>query len=198
MQLEELNKERLEKLARYLAHGISAENSGGAVGYSETKVLMLLETSEFQEILQKEREDIIANYVDTNTMYDRLEKKALGNIENSLKYNTDPDFNFKVAMLANRAIRRGSDGLQDNKPLDAAAANGGRITLNLSQQFVLAVQAGPLQKTVDVEVHRNELDVATPDEVSNLLQIKSYRNTELSGPTPQAEIRSLADFLDPV
>lgn len=190
-----VDTERLKQLARYLAHGIGAAQAGSAVGFSESKVMTLCETEDFQELLRKEKEEIVQNYVDTNSMYDRIEKKALGNIEQALRFNSDPDFNMRVAMLANRATRRGTANTPDNRPLDAAAADGRRITLSFSQHFVKIVQNGALHKTEDVAVHRAELDVATPQDVGELLQIRSFKNTDAEGVTPMTEVRKLADFL---
>ena len=196
MNLTEPGKEQLEQLAKYLAHGISAAQAGAAIGYSESRVLTLCSTESFQEILRAQQEEIVSNYVDTNSMYDRIEKKALENIEKVMRFNSDPDFNMRVAMLANRATRRGQSGLQDNQPLNAAAVDGRRITLNLSQQFVQIVQGGAMRKTEDVEVHRAELDVASPNEVTNLLGVRSFKEAQVEGISPMSELRKLADFLD--
>lgn len=190
--------EKWRQLARYIAHGVSQEAAGAAVGFSPSRVTQLLDDEDFKVILAQETQEIVINYVDTNSAYDKIERKALNNLQVAMEYNRDPDFNMRVALMANRAVRRGEDTRRPtNSPLNAAQVDGQRIAISLSVQLVKNLQQNVvLQSTQSVEVQKAELDAATPQDVSNLLQIKSFNRQQIDGPSPHSELKGLANFLD--
>lgn len=189
--------EKLKQLARYLAHGISQEQAGAAVGYSPSRVVQLMEEDEFKEILAYERADLLVNYADINNMYDQIEKNALANLAKIAKISLDFETQYRLAMFANRAMRRGQAATQPNRPLDAANADGTRIAISLSKQFVTIVQNGQLTQTKDVQVQRAELDVASPEDVRQLMNIGDVGAKNIPvGINPMSEVRSLASFLE--
>ena len=196
MQVNNADKEKLTQLARYLAHGVAHEQAGNAVGFSASRVSQLLTEEDFQTILREQMQELVVNYIDINTAYDRIEKKALQNLELNARVNSDPDFNMRLALLANRANRKGETAVRPNRPIDAAGVDGQRIAINLSLNFVKQIQSGPMQATQAVTVARTELDVATPSDVSNLLGIQVHGAGKVEGLVPDAEIQTLASFLD--
>ena len=144
--------ERLKRLAAYIAHGISEREAGVAVGFSESRVSQLLQDEDFQSILAEKQQEILAQYIDVNDKYDALEKSALTNLVENLKFNRDPDFNLRVAMLANRAVRRGKM-THTQQPLSATDA-GQRLVLNFSPNFIVSAQQGDLARA-----HANQADL---------------------------------------
>lgn len=191
--------ERLDQLARYLAHGIEQKAAGAAVGYSASRVSQLMATEDFQELVDKHASEIVAQYMDVNSMYDTIERKALANLLDHAKFSKDPDLNFKLAMMSNRATRRGVLS-QNNLPLDAKRGDG-YVHLELSFNLIQKAQNGMVAQPVTVEGESREVDIATPGMVQKLLEglpsegERATRTVEHNNP---ADPLGLSSFFTPV
>lgn len=190
------DRSRLEQLAGYLAHGINAVQAAAAVGYSSARVSQLLQTEDFQSLVAEKSHELLTQYLDVNKSYDDIEKTALRNVAEALKFNRDPDLNMRAAMLANRAVRRGQFGYQQS-PI-VATQNVQRINLSLSFNLIQKALNGALDVTpVEVEKGATEENYATPAIVDQILQAVVTNGVEL--PHDHAvQSRGLAGLLEPI
>lgn len=190
------DRQRLEQLAGYLAHGINAVQAAAAVGYSSARVSQLLQTEDFQSMVSEKSHELLTAYIDTNKTYDDIERTALKNVADALKFNRDPDLNMRAAMLANRAIRRGQFGYQQS-PL-SPVNSGQRINLNLSFNLITKAQEGMLDVTpVEVTKGSTEENYATPQIVEQILQAAVTNGVQ----TPEdhaIQRKGLAALLEPI
>lgn len=184
--------DKLKKLAVFLAHGVNQTQAGSAVGFSPAVVTQLLGNSEFQALVSTEEESITQGYIDINQSYDTLERKALSNLESTLKYSQDPDLNLRIAMLANKATRRGTS--YGNHPLNGAA--GGKVVLNLSLSYVNMVNGDKTpekKEAADDEPIEGSLVETTVKKVNNFLNSGAIQ--DMMGKTEKEEITGLSDLM---
>lgn len=160
--------DRLDKLARYIAYGVEQKAAGAAVGYSAGRVSQLMQDESFQELVQKHQQEILSTYVDTNRMYDEIERRALTNLLDHARLSKDPDLNLKLAMLANRATRRGGGTLAaGNKMLDATQP--GIVHIDLSFNLVQRVQEKELTPPKVIDGESRDVSIASPGMVERIL-----------------------------
>lgn len=101
-----------------------------------------VEIAEVQEIEEDEtykqvRLILAAEYArgvsDTDASWDKVEETALKNLIQRMQYEKDPDFNLKVAAMANRAQRRQTP--TNGRVIDPASG-GHKVALSLSQRII--------------------------------------------------------------
>jgi hypothetical protein len=192
------DKDKLQQLARYIAHGIDSEKAGLAVGMSASRVQQLMDSDEtFKGLVEQNKEEIKLQYIDINAMYDAIEKKALQNLYAHTQWSADPDFNMRAAMLANRANRKGQDLIHPNMPLNAAGADGTTLRISMSVHLVHKAQDGALQKNDVIDVEATEVNAATQQDMTEILGIAPTINriTATMG-SPDEMPHTLADFLN--
>lgn len=170
MQVNSAEEEgKLEKLAMYCAYGIGQRQAAAAVGWSEARVSLLMRDEQFIEKVQDKLREVATRMVDTNALYEKIEKKALDNVLQHVTIDSDPDLNMRAALMANRAVRRiGDNGIG---MLDAQKENGGKMaTINLSFNIQNKIMGGrEMGKTVTIEQNGKDVNIATPAVVEKLL-----------------------------
>jgi len=161
-----------DRLANYLSHGIEHVAACNAVGCSLVDLQELLKDEMFVASIEAKEHTRYADNVDVDTIYDRLEKTALENLEKAMKISYDPDLALRVAVLSNRAQRR-NPKFGDNVPLQPNEAKV--VNLSLCVSFVKQIQnnnnaaPGPKQITLEKGTMFNEVDYATPQQVEQLV-----------------------------
>lgn len=198
------DKDRLDKLATYLAHGVPAGQAGAAVGYSAARVSQLLAQEDFASEVKSKVEELSARFVDTNNMYGRIEEKALKNLMEVITYDKDPDLNIRAAMLANRAVRRGNG--TNGVPILSAPGEGERIArISLSFGMQRRIENGDTElgrgKVVDGE--GKTVSMATPVMVESLLgqlqvDIRGQKDMKNAGNTESMQGFNLIEMLVPI
>jgi hypothetical protein len=189
--------QRLEQLAGYLAHGIDPSAAATAVGFSRSRVSQLLQTEDFKALVAERSHEILTQYVDMNKTYDEIERTALKNVAEVLKWNRDPDLNMKAAMLANRAVRRGQFG-HEQQPL-TPNGNGERISIALSFNLIQKVQRGEFAPDEQMKVVNGttEENLATPQMVEQILSIAATNTVDLPV-EDRIKKHGLAGLLEPI
>lgn len=125
-------QEAVNRVLTYTIANIGRSTIASATGLTEEQILMLEMQPEFQELLAQRLEQKATESLDRDELYDSLESQALTNLHKIVARNLDPDLNLRIAMMANRAIRRSTEG---PRPLDASS-NQGVARLKLGKRFV--------------------------------------------------------------
>ena len=125
-----------EKLAKFLLHGISSKSICESFGFSESRLSQIKSEKLFIDVQQLVIADASDALVETDSAWDRIEGKALHNIEQYLKFSRDPEMSLKIAVHANKAIRRTRPG---NRPLEQS--NAGKTVISLSKRMVEKLRA---------------------------------------------------------
>ena len=133
---------------------VIAKNSVAGLDSQAIAELLGAETAEVTEIeadqIYKNVRLLIATEygrgrVDADFSWDALEQSALRNLTKRMHLEADPDFNLKVAVMANKAQRRLGD--QAKGVLDPSTG-GARVPLSLTSRIVKRLN----QKTGDMEL----------------------------------------------
>jgi len=119
------------KIATYQGYGVSDSSIMDSLGIDSAVYLAILEDPAFKEILARSTSAIVGQAVETDASWDSLENQAVQKLDTYLKMSSDPEFNLKVAVLANKAQRR----TRGNVPLDPGSS-GSRAVITLSQRMI--------------------------------------------------------------
>ena len=160
-------EDKTRKLARYIAHGVDPAQAGIAVGLNLSEVGALQGSPDWQEILQEERAEIVNSQVDINKMYDQLERDALRNLQQTAQISMDPELNMRIAIMANRAQRKGSGHGPANEPLNG---KGGQVKISLGINFINKVKEVGIDKAENahtIEVEATEVNAASQSQVES-------------------------------
>lgn len=172
------DKDRLERIVAMAAMGVPEGQIADAVGISAGRLTQIKQNELFQEALSKEMAKRLKERADLDQGWDGVEKAALQIVHDTLKWNKNPDFALKAAMLANRAVRRGGSML--NQPLKSDA--GPRVVINLNPTFIQRLQEannGAIsmaqidQKTIDGNLQTapmKQVNLLQPGRVEQLLK----------------------------
>lgn len=131
MQLTGEEKTTFDRIVAMCAMQVPAVQIAEAVGLSEGRISQIKETDEFKQALAIELAKRLEERQELDDGWDGIEKKAIGIVADNLKWNKNPEFALKAALIANKAVRRNS---QFNQPLPTNM--GQRVVINLSQTFV--------------------------------------------------------------
>ena len=142
-----------------------------ATNLTESRIVQIKDSDGFKELLAQTSYEKLEEQQTINDAWDAAEFTAVGNLLKSLEWNSDPDFALKVAMIANKARRRGEFG---NRPIDGQV--GARAVLNLSTNFVVKLQqngdAAPKQingAAEKIDPPQKDSNILNPDAVEKLL-----------------------------
>lgn len=131
----ELKTELLERVAKLVACGVENHQIAIATGLNEERVLQMVETGEFKNVLTTIEMGRLEESQELNDGYDALERKAILTSLEYMNTTNDADYAVKVMRVANAAQRRGSGG---NKPING---NGiATATITLSVEFIKQLQ----------------------------------------------------------
>lgn len=177
--LTQEEKDRLRKLANYLAVGVSPRQAGAAIGLTEGRISQLASEDNnepsalyFREEFERATAENVEGFYDANAKREQIIKKALDNIDSALNYNVDPDLSLKALNVVSKLPRAGvmpHNG--ENRPL--RAGDGARITLTLNQAFVVRAREGEVSsRTLEGQILNKESNFMNPQSVEKLLADK--------------------------
>ncbi len=174
--------DQLMKLARLAHGGTSMKAISQIFNVDESKILQLIETSEYSKSLSEVAGEEAEKAALLDKGWDGIEELAMSNVVNALRHNPDPDYAIKAASLANKAIRRnGVHGMKQNTP----------IQVNQNLQAVIHIQpvfAKTLQENYLVE---DVKEVAKAKKVVNALNPAAVKNLLM----PLTSMNAIADDL---
>lgn len=163
------DQEKRSKLAGYLAHGILPAQAAIAVGYTPARVTQLLQDDEeFIALCAEKEQALTTESLDIDSQYNELERMALTNLKKAMDLSYDPDMAYRIAMLANKAVRRSNNkfGPQQH-PINGGKQNVVQISLSVGyierKQSGADVIEGEAVDLTDVE------NVATPDQIEHMM-----------------------------
>lgn len=167
--MEQATKDAIERIASMLAAGTPQTQIAEALGLSEGRISQLKDTDEFRTVFAAKQASKFQESEELNDGWNSIERRALEIVRANLRFNQNPDFALKAAMIANRATRRGTG----NQPLPTNM--GTHAVINLSVNFVQKLQnmeAAP-SKTIEAHptpaVETKRTDLMLPGAVSALL-----------------------------
>jgi hypothetical protein len=166
-QLIDLSAPQLEKvlgrvisqlelvIAKNLALGVNREQLCDILGNGITvdQIEELQESPEFQELYGVIANHLLEQSADTAIGWDQLEAISIRNLMKQARVNRDPDFQLRLAAVANKAQRRHNRGEQVLEP----GAAGTRVQISLSQRFIkkLNGETEITERRMDVTQIRN-------------------------------------------
>jgi hypothetical protein len=161
-------------IAKNLALGVSREQLCEILGngISVEQIADLQETPEFQELYGVIAQHLLELSSEASIGWDQLEAISIRNLMKEARVNRDPDFQLRLAAVANKAQRRHNKGEQILEP----GAAGTRVQISLSQRFIkkLNGETEITERRVDVTQMRNP----TLDEVTRTLQLGAIESPE--------------------
>lgn len=128
-------KERLNRIVSMTALGVPDTQIAEAVNLTPGRITQIKDTEEFKDALAVELSRRAEDQAEINDGWDAIERRALQVVQDNLRYNKNPDFALKAAMVANRATRRGTHG---GAPLPTNM--GPRVIINMQANFVNKLQ----------------------------------------------------------
>lgn len=131
MGVSESSSKIMEQIAHMDIVGVSHAQIATTLGVDESRISQVCALETYAQIKQQIVTEKSQYNRDINDKWDNLEKVALNNVTEAMKYNKDPDFNLRVASVANRAARKGGTGQPsiNNVP-------GMRVAISLPITFV--------------------------------------------------------------
>lgn len=183
-------QEQFEYIANMLLVGVAQRDIAEATGLSEGRITQIKDTEEFQTIYQQTALAKLAEMENQNTLWNNIEAQATKVVVENLKWNKNPDFALRAAMVANKAQRRGK---HVNTPIPATQA-GSRVHLQLNTTYVQKIQqinvtrqeapraehaehgSEPVSQQIAQGQVVKEIDVLPPKQVEALLQKRAEEN----------------------
>lgn len=139
-----METKHLEKIAKMVMVNVPQNQIAAACGVSEGRVSQLIATQEYKAI---EQEVAVAKFEESeliNQGWDSVEALGVKGTIIALQNNPEPDFSLRAAVVANKAIRRGTF---NNNPIPQSA--GVRAVIHLNPTFV-----GKLQQNFEISAER--------------------------------------------
>lgn len=134
MEKEQLLK--LQKVAKLVLANVPQNQIAAACGVTEGRISQLINMPEYKNIEQELAVQKIEENELINQGWDGVEALGVKHTLIALKNNPDDDFALRAAIVANKAIRRGSI---NNKPINPQSA-GVRAIIHLNPTFVDKLQ----------------------------------------------------------
>lgn len=174
-------------IAKNIALGVSREQLCEILGngISVEQIADLQETPEFQELYGVIAQHLLELSSEASIGWDQLEAISIRNLMKEARVNRDPDFQLRLAAVANKAQRRHNKGEQILEP----GAAGTRVQISLSQRFIkkLNGETEITERRVDVTQMRNP----TLDQVTRALQVGAIESPpQEPGSNPPAPQRA--------
>lgn len=164
--LTDLDRDKLERIANMMVHGVPAVQIAEAVNLSEGRISQLKTEDHFKQMLAEANDDFLQAQLDINDSWNKMEMKALGIVNSYLEWSKDPDFAMRAATMANRAERRGKN---TNVPL--SASNGKRVGITISSRLATRLGGPEDAKVINGNGEIAEIDTLAPSKVEELLGI---------------------------
>lgn len=186
----EISKETMEqhkRIAKLMVAGVSQTQIAQAVNLTDGRISQLLSDEAFLQTLELVAAEKAEQHTEIANGWDSIEAKALEIVKDNLKWNKNPDFALKAAMVANRAARRNNmPHPSQNIPLEPGKA-GPRVVINLGNQYLMQIGAklpndvpGVVEQPQQVQTvaqpqAQKRHDFVTPEKVESLL--KAFANS---------------------
>ena len=133
--IAKMETKHVEKIAKMVMANVPQNQIASACGVSEGRISQLMETNEYKCI---EQELAVLKFEESqmiNQGWDSVEALGVKSTIVALRNNPDPEFALKAAVVANKAIRRGTF---NNNPIPQSA--GVRAVIHLNPVFVDKLQ----------------------------------------------------------
>lgn len=137
----------VEKIAKMVIANVPQNQIATACGVSESRISQLMETDEYKYIEQEVASVKFEESQLINQGWDSVEALGVKTTILTLQNNPEPEFALKAAVVANKAIRRGTF---NNNPIPQSA--GVRAVIHLNPVFVDKLQE-------DFEVSEKKMDM---------------------------------------
>lgn len=190
-----METKHLEKIAKMVMVNVPQNQIASACGVSEGRISQIIATQDYKNIEQQvaiekfEESDLI------NQGWDSVEALGVRGTLTALQNNPEPEFALKAAIVANKAIRRGTF---NNNPIPQSA--GVRAVIHLNPVFV-----DKLQQNFEISAERiaklaekpKDSDFMPAQEVHDLLgKTKEGENLihNVALPVTSPEIDLLSSF----
>ncbi len=156
----------------YVAHmelmGTPQISIASALQLSEGRISQILAEEEYQVVKAQIASKDYLDRKEVRDNWENMELVATRNVLATLKYNKDPDYNLRVAIMANKADKRG----HNVTPIQAQ--QGMRASVNLPTIYVQNIQnnGGNLQVVNHKDApkkEQNRFNMMTPGKVEELL-----------------------------
>lgn len=125
-------------IAKNALVGLDSKTIADLLGVEEIEVQQIQQSEIYKSVRLLLGAEHAKGMVETDMGYDSLEKMAIENLMKRIKTDRDPDFNLKVAALANKANRRVM--ANKNHVLDPSTG-GAQIPLQLSKRVVQRINS---------------------------------------------------------
>jgi hypothetical protein len=120
------------RIAKYLAANVAQRDIAIAEGLTDGRISQLLDDPGYQRVQQEVFSSMAAKALSVDEGWDDIERVALKNLGEAMKYSRDPDLNLRVAAIANKAVRHVTR--RGNQVVNAPTA--GRAQLTLSTKMI--------------------------------------------------------------
>jgi len=177
-------------IAKNIALGVSKEHIAEILsnGITVPQIEELQQTESFQALYSLIAQHMLTLASDTAIGWDELEAQSIRNLMREARVSRDPEFNLRLAAVANRAVRRHKLGEQI---LDPGAA-GTRVQITLSQRFI-----NKLSGVTEIEERRVDVKhITNPslDQVTRVLNaLGGPRAINQAFPSGQADSQQIPD-----
>lgn len=139
MNAESLSKDLNESvpelyvlIAKNAVAGIDSQGIAELMGVSRAEVDEITETQLYKDCRLLLAQEFARGRMEADFSWDSLEQHALKNLSKRIQFEQDPEFNLKVAVMANKAQRRITGGKEVLDP----SQGGVRVPLNLTSRIV--------------------------------------------------------------
>jgi hypothetical protein len=182
--LDRETRDKYERIANMLLAQVSQAQIAQAVNLSDGRLSQIIQSDEFKQILERCGADYFERQRTLNEAWDVVEEVSLTKVVDMLRYNQDPDYLLKAAMMANRAQRRGTLPDQRIGVLDPNNGNGRAVVIQLNQMFVQRldrIRDNKMNPILDGE--KKQQDILPPARVEQILDVPA------SGSKTRRELR---------
>src|SRR5882724_12904330 len=139
-QMSNANETLIKKVAELEAQLVSNSQICDVIGCDASTLNRLQETDLYKQFLSAAKQEYLARDRNLDNGWNSIEEKAISIVKENLKYNLNPEFALRAAVLANKANRRGR---QDSI---LPSQMGSRSVINMNTIFIGKLQAPPKEE----------------------------------------------------
>lgn len=136
---EDVKRRSFEKIANMNLSGMPVNAIAKVMGVTAAAISQITTRDDYKNVQTEVFESSFQRQKEIDEGWDKLEHKAIKGITDNMKWNLDPEFALRVAVVANKAQRRGSAN-SGNQPLSADV--GQRVNIQLSKIYVNQITVG--------------------------------------------------------
>ncbi len=165
----ELTRDDVERVVKLTLHKVTDEDIARLFDLPLQSVEYIRNTDLYKSIYTKLSTNTLLEAYDTNATWATVEGQALRIVADNLKWNSDPDFALRAAMVSNKAVRRHQ---ANSDPIDPKV--GERAVINISQHFYRRITNVQVNQTTEQNEQPREIqkvvDVVSPQQLTSVLQ----------------------------